>query len=393
MELVSRRTLIKTGAATLAASHAGRALASRAERVVVVGAGIMGASIAYQLARRGANVTILEKTEPAAGATRNSFAWINAYLKEPLAYFQLNMAGVLDWRRLALEIGPDLQVQWGGSVQWATTTDDADKLTRQVHQRAQFGDAMRLIEADQLHALLPGVVPGPFVAAAFSDLEATLDPVQATRALLVHAQKHGAKLVCPCEVTALQVGAGRIDGIVTSQGTIKADHYVLAAGVGTAELAQQAGVPVPLIDKPGILTHSKPMSRIVDRVVVLPVGLGLGLKQNPDGRIVTGGHFGNNGDQLPTEKLGRRMLDGAARYLPGLKDARIDFMTVGHSVMPEDGLPIVGTDPKHRNLFVAAMDSGVTLSALIGRLAVAELIDGVPTEMLEPYRPSRFSAA
>ncbi len=393
MYAVTRRTFITTAAAAVPALQAGRALAARADRVIVIGAGIMGASIAYHLARRGTNVTILEKARTAAAATRNSFAWINSYLKEPHSYYQLNMAGVMDWHRLALEIGPDLQVQWGGSVQWAATADGAAKLKQQVEQREPFGDPMRLIDVDRLDALLPGVIPGPVAAAVFSDLEATVDPVQATQVLLARAQKLGAKLVYPCEVTTLRASSGRIDGVVTSQGTMTADHYVLAAGTGSMGLAQQVGVPVLLIDKPGILTHSQPMARVVDRVVVLPIGLGLGLKQTADGRIVTGGHFGNSGEQQPTDELGRQMLASAARYLPRLNEARVDFMTLGHSVMPKDGLPIVGVDHNHRNLFVAAMDSGVTLSALIGRLAGAELIDGVATEMLAPYRPSRFTTA
>jgi FAD dependent oxidoreductase len=88
-------------------------------RVVVAGAGIVGASIAYHLAKRGAQVTILEKQRSGAGATQNSFAWINAnFSKQPRSYFDLNLAGLAGWRRLHLEIGNELEVQWGGSVEW-----------------------------------------------------------------------------------------------------------------------------------------------------------------------------------------------------------------------------------------------------------------------------------
>jgi len=84
--------------------------AAKQDRVVVAGAGIMGASIAYHLARRGANVTVLEKQQPGSGATRNSFAWLNAtFSKQPRSYYELNLAGIAGWRRLSLEF-PDLKV-------------------------------------------------------------------------------------------------------------------------------------------------------------------------------------------------------------------------------------------------------------------------------------------
>jgi glycine/D-amino acid oxidase-like deaminating enzyme len=102
----------------LALTARARALwASTANHVVIVGAGIMGASIGYHMAKRGARVTILEKERPGAGTTQNSFAWLNAGEKRPRPYYELNLLGVMGWRRLTLEIGPELPIQWGGCVQ------------------------------------------------------------------------------------------------------------------------------------------------------------------------------------------------------------------------------------------------------------------------------------
>ena len=92
--------------------------ATSRDRVVIAGAGILGASIGYHLAKRGARVTIVEKERPGAGATQNSFAWINAtFSKQPRSYFDLNLAGIAGWRRLSLDFGSELQIQWGGSVE------------------------------------------------------------------------------------------------------------------------------------------------------------------------------------------------------------------------------------------------------------------------------------
>ena len=88
-----------------------------ANRIVVVGAGIIGASIAYHLVKRGAKVVIVDAVRPGAGATEKSFGWINAtFSKRPQAYFDLNQMGLAGWRRLQTELGGELKVQWGGSV-------------------------------------------------------------------------------------------------------------------------------------------------------------------------------------------------------------------------------------------------------------------------------------
>ncbi len=81
----------------------------------------------------------------------------------------------------------------------------------------------------------------------------------------------------------------------------------------------------------------------------------------------------------------------AARFLPQLKDAPVERVTLGHRVMPADGFPIVGFTPRCPNLYIAAMHSGVTLAPLMGQLAALEIVDRAQVDLLEPYRPSRFA--
>jgi glycine/D-amino acid oxidase-like deaminating enzyme len=78
-------------------------------------------------------------------------------------------------------------------------------------------------------------------------------------------------------------------------------------------------------------------------------------------------------------------------FLPNVKDVPVERVTLGYRVMPRDEYPILGFAPACPNLYVAATHSGVTLAPLIGELASIEILDGVPVEMLEPYRPSRFA--
>jgi glycine/D-amino acid oxidase-like deaminating enzyme len=129
--------------------------------VVVVGSGIVGSSIAYHLARRGAEVTICEKEAPASGATSKSFAWINASAgKRPYHYYRLNRLSALAYRHLEAEVGGEFQVKWGGTLEWAEDAEDARTLRRNVAGQQAWGYRIRLLGGDDLVTLEPGLEPG-----------------------------------------------------------------------------------------------------------------------------------------------------------------------------------------------------------------------------------------
>ncbi len=365
----------------------GRA-ASR-DRVVIAGAGIMGASIGYHLAKRGAHVTVVEKERPGAGATQNSFAWINAtFSKQPRSYFDLNVAGIAGWRRLSLEFGSELQIQWGGSIEWQAPGADSEKLRANVRKHQDWGYATELIETSAIPSLLPAVSPGPAGAACFSEIEGTLDPMHALNVLLGRAKAAGADVQYPCEVTGISISNGRVKAVETTRGSIETDYLVIAAGTGSTRLARMANVDVPLKESPGALAHTRPMKRLLDHVAIAP---GATIKQNPDGRIVTGTDFGGSPVTQATRAYGMELLRNASRFLPALESAELDTTTLGHRVLPRDEFPIVGFTARCPNLYIAAMHSGITLSPLIGQIAAMEILDGANVDLLKPYRPSRFA--
>ena len=381
-----RRTLLKLLSAPVITGCRLAAADRKPQRVVISGAGIIGVSIAYHLAQRGAQVTILEKQRPGNGATRNSFAWLNAN-KQPRSYYDLNLMGILGWHRLCTEIGPPLQIQWGGSVRWVPAGADVAFLRKRSEQFEQWGYPISLVEQDEFARLLPGVSPGSFGSASFSSLEGTVDPMHALIVLLHKAQQFGVKVEYPCEVTGLDLADDRVHRIQTTRGPMEADVVVLASGVDTPRLAQMAGVAVPLKESPGLLAHSTPQARILDRVALAP---GADIKQNLDGRIVTGVDFGPSANTDTSLESGRKLLQNAERYIEKLKGVPLESVTLGHRVLPQDGFPIVGFPERRPNLYIAAMHSGMTLCPIIGQLAAMEILDGVAVDLLASYRLSRF---
>ena len=385
-----RRTLFQLFAGVSVSALPGFRFQSRApRRVVVVGSGVVGSSIAYHLARRGVEVTVCEKEAPASGATSKSFAWINASAgKRPYHYYRLNRLSALAYRHLEAEVGGDLRVKWGGSLEWAEEAETARDMRRAVAEQQAWGYPIRLIEADDFKALEPGLEPGgPVLAAAWTREEGSIDPELATWALVEAARREGARVEYPCEVTGIDLNGGSLNRVRTSLGDLEADALVIAAGVDTPSLAAMAGMRVPLRDSPGLLAHSVPVPRVLGRVVLAPGGA---MKQKLDGSIVVSGGFG--GRPVSDDPAGQaaEILRRAKTLIPEAHGADLARLTIGWRPVPEDGYPVLGFSGATPNVYVAVMHSGITLAPLVGRLVASEILDGVQVEMLEPYRPSRF---
>jgi len=386
---MNRRQVVQILGRTLGTLGGASLLAVTRDHVIVAGAGIIGASIAYHLAERGARVTLLEKEHPAAGTTKNSFAWLNASEKSPRSYYELNLAGIAGWRRLELDLGKSLPIQWGGGVQWCGPEAQLPERMRQhVKERQTWGYSIRSIDREELLRLAPNATPGEIGAASFADQEGTVDPIVAANALVSAAKSLGVTVIYPCEVKDFHLADGRVRAVITTQGSIEADYIVLAAGNGTTELAAKAGMHVPLKESKGILAHTAPQPERLRRVMMPP---GANVKQNFDGRIITGANFGDTGDARPTMELGRQYLAAGARYFPQLRSAQVEYMTLGYRVMPQDGYPVIGRSPRFPNFYVAALHSGMTCAPIVGQLAAIEILDQVDVDLLQPYRAARFS--
>lgn len=391
MRSFARRQFIQTLGLTAGAlaTRSLRLSARAPQKIVVIGGGIMGASIAYHLAKRGAAVTLLEKTAPATGATANSFAWINAGSKRPRGYYELNHLGMAGWRRLQAELGPTtLVVQWGGTVQWQDAPEKAEAFRKGVLAQQAWGYNTHLVDVAEMRRLVPTLEPGQVSAASFCEEEGTVDPVGAAKLLLAAAAAHGAVVRHPAAVTGFDLDGANVRGVKVGSETIAADAVVVATGVDMPTVGRSLGFDVPMEESPGLLAHTTAHPRLVDRVLVAP---GATLKQLPNGEIVTGVDFGGSPSRDTSPAMGRKLLEGASHFVPRLKETTLDRVTLGFRVLPADGQPIIGRVTSRPNVYLAAMHSGITLSPAVGQLAALELLDQVDVEILRPYRLDRFS--
>lgn len=386
MSRLPRRTLLQVFAGVAFAGMP-RISGAAPKRIVIAGGGIIGANLAYRLSKRGAAVTLLERTAPATGATANSFAWINStYSKQPWTYFNLNRLGIEAWQQLDREL--PLPLRWGGSVEWYGDDKRAAELRDEVRHHQAWGYPAHVIDEATLRGLEPHVQPGAVATAAHAELEGSVDPVLATTLLLEAAGRQGAHIVYPAEVTGLDETSGQLRAVKSTAGEHPADVLIVACGTDTPRVAAMAGIRVPLKESPGVLVHTTPQPRVLERVVLSPIAH---MKQKPDGRIVTGSGFGGTPTRDHSREAGERFLKTATEVLPAFATSAVEKVTLGFRPLPQDEYPIVGFVPKRRDVYITVMHSGVTLSPLVAHLGAMEILDGIDAEPLAPYRPGRFN--
>ena len=372
--------------------------------VAVVGAGILGASIAWNLGRRGVNVTLIDKSRPGQGASSHSFAWINAGAKEPIGYHNLNRRSLEMWTRFAAAIGDDgdpdsVGLRWGGKVSWESDPMAAGGLLARVRQLQSWGYPTRLLDAGELRELEPSLDVGHVAAAEYSPNEGQVEPQMVVDACLRRLGEMGCDIVLEAEVMGFEKdGDGRIQGLLTPSGSRTVDAVVIAAGTATTLLASLAGVNVPQAESPGVVIRTNPLPPLLINVPIVyapPLGDGrreIHLRQCADGRLMIGEGDQESLAEDDSQAHADDLLARACRYLPGLKGAQAVPVPVGWRPMPLDGYPVLGFTSEAPNLYVALTHSGVTLAPALSQLAAQEICGGTPADaVLGPYRPQRFA--
>lgn len=370
--------------------------------IVIIGAGIIGTSIAFHLSRRPVRVTVLDQAEPGSGASSHSFAWINASAgKEPASYHDLNRRAVDMWDRFARSLHADVGLRWGGELRWVTTQDEAEELREAVAVLQRRGHNSRLLSEAECYALEPGLRLNHFVLGALSPNDAQVDPARVVQACLQYVEARGGTVRTQTMVTGFKLeqqtnGSSRVTGVQTAKGEMACDVVVLAAGLGTTQLAGLLGLHLPQQQSPGVVVRTDPQPRLFQTLAVLNAPApdtehpGIHICQRTDGTVMIGEGSQERMASDDSQKHAVELLFRAKRYLPALTGARAIPVPVGYRPMPLDGYPVIGFSQAVPNVYLAVMHSGVTLAPLAGEFSVIEILDGVNVDLFAPYRLERF---
>jgi D-amino-acid dehydrogenase len=393
----------------------------------VIGAGVVGASIARDLARSGARVVVLDQAPGIGGGC----SYANAAILAPDHVTPLaTPALLLEAPQQMVRRPPAVRVRPArGLVSWlgGLTASAAPRRARvaqerlrvlahestdlhrdlaarglsptlrktgavDVYLRSPRRGARRLLDADRLRQLEPGLAG--VAGGTHHDEEWTLESRSYVTATLDDATAHGADLRFATEVRSVSVRDQAVE-LVTPTATITAEHVVLAAGLGSATLAAQVGLKLPLrggrgyvIDLgvgDGAAVPRLPVRIKEHRVVVTPLADRI--------RVCGSIEFGDE-DRPADPSRADALLQVATKVLPGLADLPVIDRWAGERPCTSDGVPIIGTSRLVPRVSVATGHGmwGLILAPVTARLVARSLVDGVDLQSQDWLSPDRFTA-
>ena len=370
-------------------------------RVVVIGAGIVGAACARELALAGFDVLVLDRGRPAGGTTSHGEGNLLVSDKGPGAELMLARLSARLWPQVLAEIADDdpraaaaTEFDPKGGIVVATTVAGAGALLAFAEAQAAAGVRTERLDAADVAAAEPALTRQLTAAVRYSD-DAQVQPAAAALALLGSALRHGARLRTGAEVTGARTRAGRITGVHVAGEVVEADVVVNAAGPWAGELSARLEAPIAVRPRRGEVLVTTPMPGVVrhkvyDADYVGAVGTGSGelqtsavVESTRGGTVLIGSSRRRVGfdDTIRPHVLGA-IAAKAVRLFPALADAAVMRAYGGFRPYVDDHLPVLGEDPRLAGLWHATGHEGAGIGLSVGTARLLrELLTGAPPSM------------
>ena len=368
----------------------------RGTDVAIIGGGVMGCAIAYELATRGVPVTIIEQREVAASASGASAGGVRQQGRD-LRELPLALRAIPRWPGLADRLGVDVEYRRGGHL---TLIEDETLLApfaKGVVRQREAGLDIRLVEPRELAAIMPGIAP-TVIAGSYTPEDGHANPILTTKAYADAAVRAGAILRERTTVAGFRTDAeGRVTAVETTDGAIPCRWAINAAGAWAGAVARLAGTEIPL--RPGCyqMLVTAPAPHLLDPVVGC-VGRPLSLKQVPGGGFVVGGGWAGTVhlENGRPGTLGAHIAGSAAActgVLPLLRRLPLVRAWSGMEGESPDGIPMIGPDPAVPGLFHCCgfTGHGFAISPEVGALVATWLAAGESPYDVHHFDPARFA--
>jgi sarcosine oxidase subunit beta len=369
-------------------------LPDRAE-IVIVGGGVVGLAIAYNLARRGlGDVVVIERGYLAEGASGRNGGGVRQQWSTELN-IRLMQESVDLCRRFAVDLGVNVWFRQGGYLFLARTAREVARLDKNIAIQNRCGVPTRMLEPGKARDIVPELDLTGIIAAAYNPTDGILFPWPFLWGYARQAAAHGVRIFTQTPVGGLEPQKGGGYLVHTPRGAVRARRLINATGAWSPKLAQMIGVHVPTYPIRHEICSSEPLKPFL-RPMVSELTSGLYCSQSMRGEIVGGvtipGHGSTYGMGSTLEFLAtyaRRLV----RLMPILGEIKVLRQWAGPYDQSPDGNPILGAAPGHPDFFLACgfVGHGFMMAPIVGKLYGEWLTGGEPHEIFARYTLGRFS--
>ncbi|MBY3101187.1 FAD-binding oxidoreductase [Rhizobium laguerreae] len=359
--------------------------------VIIIGAGVVGAALAYGIAKTGRTVIVLDGADRDLRAARANFGlvWVQGKGANAPAYSILTRQSSELWSdfRNDLASASSMAVDYsrpGGLVFCLSEAEYENRATinERTHNQGGQADTVMISRTDLEH-MLPAVTLGPdVVGASYCKLDGHVNPLQLLAALHRAIPIMGGKVLfrnSVGKITPLPRGFS----VVAAEGDLQAPRVIVAAGLNTPGLTEPLGLSVPLRSERGQIL-------VTERFAPMLPFPGSGLRQSADGTIMIGATNENVADTGVTVSSATKLAQRAMRIIPALGSARLVRQWAGMRVLPLDKTPIYAESLNHPGLFAVACHSGVTLAAAHATVIGPAMANGHLPDEFAPFSNGRF---
>ncbi|MCZ6532168.1 MAG: FAD-binding oxidoreductase [SAR324 cluster bacterium] len=419
--------------------------ASQAD-VVIIGGGIMGCAIAYNLARRGVQAVLLEKGKMVGEQSSRAWGFVRQQNRDP-AELPLMIVGNRIWRELSAELQADVEWRAGGILSLAGNEAELAHYEAREKLEREHGVDSRMVTPEEIRGLMPGFA-GQVLGGLHTASDGNAEPLKASSAFAAAAERAGAKLHPYCTVEGFTTRDGKIASVITDKGEIRTETVVCAAGAHSSKLARMVGLDLPMRTVRATVAATEPLPEITQLAVR---GVEVSFRQRASGSVYMAQSVDNSADYdltlesfhhlrwfmpnylenrrmvrlhigkpfwddlmrampwskarrhpfahavdlepKPNQKQVQRSREALMGYFPHLKDVRIERTWAGMIDTMPDMIPVLGPAPELEGFIFATGFSGhgFAMGPIVGRLISELILNGGASLDIHGLRFSRFA--
>jgi glycine/D-amino acid oxidase-like deaminating enzyme len=373
--------------------------------VVVIGGGVIGASIAYHLAKRKVDVVLLEKGDAASGSSGACGGTIFLQTKSPGKHLELALQSSRRFVHLEQELGAGFEYQRHGGMIIVERDEEMLTMEQFVEKQNSIGLDVSLLDPKQARELEPALSE-KILGATFSPMDAQVNPMFLTFAFLKAAQGLGAKILTNTRATGFQRTSHCVKSVKTDKGEIHTGTVVNAGGVYAAEIGALLDLEIPVRPRRGQLLVTETIGPIISHCMLsaqyiaakfnpalAQKGGGISIEPTASGNFVLGStrEFVGFDKRVTPEKL-LHIAKNVGSIIPCLKNLNIIRAFAGLRPYTPDGLPILGTVAGLGGFVMAAghEGDGIALSPVTGEIIAQLIVEDKPDFPIEEYKLERF---